>query len=250
MGREGRIRLLLAGAAILALAISVARRPDWILDALLAARDAGPAGRIAFALVYVVAGLLMLPAGPITVGAGHAFGPLVGVLVAAPAICVASCIPFLLGRTLLRGLVARRLAAVGEWPIIAEAIRRSGFQVVALLRATPVVPFPVLNYVVGATPLRLVDFAAGTFVGVLPGTIVYAWIGSLLPDPRLAVQGIGPASWGVLAGLAVLTVGAGLLIRRALRRALAAARAARPTAPPTSASPVPSPPDPASRRSS
>jgi uncharacterized membrane protein YdjX (TVP38/TMEM64 family) len=250
VGREGRTRLLLAGAAILALAISVARRPDWILDALLAARDAGPAGRIAFALVYVVAGLLMLPAGPITVGAGHAFGPLVGVLVAAPAICVASCIPFLLGRTLLRGLVARRLAAVGEWPIIAEAIRRSGFQVVALLRATPVVPFPVLNYVVGATPLRLVDFAAGTFVGVLPGTIVYAWIGSLLPDPRLAVQGIGPASWGVLVGLAALTVGAGLLTRRALRRALVAARAARPTTPPTSASPVPSPPGPASRRSS
>jgi uncharacterized membrane protein YdjX (TVP38/TMEM64 family) len=250
VGREGRIRLLLAGAAILALAISVAQRPDWILDALLAARDAGPAGRIAFALVYVVAGLLMLPAGPITVGAGHAFGPLVGVLVAAPATCIASCIPFLLGRTLLRGLVTRRLAAVGEWPIIAEAIRRSGFQVVALLRATPVVPFPVLNYVVGATPLRLVDFAAGTFVGVLPGTIVYAWIGSLLPDPRLAVQGIGPASWGVLAGLALLTVVAGLLIRRALRRALVAARAALPTAPPTSASPVPSPPDPASRRSS
>jgi uncharacterized membrane protein YdjX (TVP38/TMEM64 family) len=250
VGREGRIRLLLAGAAILALAISVARRPDWILDALLAARNAGPMGRVAFVLVYVVAGLLMLPSGPITVGAGHAFGPVVGVLVAAPAICVASCIPFLLGRTLLRGVVDRRLARVAEWPLIAEAIRRSGFQVVALLRATPVIPFPVLNYVVGATPLRLLDFAAGSFVGVLPGTIVYAWLGSLLPDPRLAMQGIGPASWGGLVGLAVITVGAGLLTRRALRRALAAARAAVPPAPPASASPAPTPPDSTGRRPS
>jgi uncharacterized membrane protein YdjX (TVP38/TMEM64 family) len=171
------------------------------------------------------------------VGAGHAFGPLVGVLVAAPATCLASCLPFLLGRTLLRGPVERRMARVAGWPLLAEAIRRSGFQVVALLRATPLVPFPVLNYLVGATPLRLRDFAAGSFVGMLPGTIAYAWLGSLLPDSRQAMQGVAPASWGVLAGLAVLTAAVGLLAARALRRALGEARAA------------PSPPARASRRS-
>jgi uncharacterized membrane protein YdjX (TVP38/TMEM64 family) len=226
LARWGVVRLVLVGGALAALAVSVARRPDWLLDALLAARDAGPAGRFAFALVYVAAGLLMLPAGPITVAAGHAFGPVVGVLVAAPATCVASCIPFLLGRTLLHGFAARRLARVTEWPVFAEAIRRSGFQVVALLRATPLVPFPVLNYLVGATPVRLRDFAAGSFAGMLPGTIAYAWLGSLLPDPRQVVRGVGPVSWGLLLALAVLTVVVALLAQRALQRALAAARAA------------------------
>ncbi len=166
----------------------------------------------------------MLPAGPITVAAGHAFGPVVGVLVAALATCLASCLPFLLGRTLLHGLVARRLARVADWPVIAEAVRRSGFQVVALLRATPLVPFPVLNYLVGATPVRLRDFAAGSFARMLPATIVYAWLCSLLPDPRQAVQGVGPIPWGLLAALAVLTLVVGVLAHRALRRALAAAR--------------------------
>jgi uncharacterized membrane protein YdjX (TVP38/TMEM64 family) len=229
----GLVRILLGVGALLALAISVATRPDWILDALVAARDGGLWGRLAFALVYLVAGLLMLPAGPITVGAGHAFGPLVGVLVAAPATCLASCLPFLLGRTLLRGLVARRLAGVKSWPVIAEAIRRSAFQVVALLRATPLVPFPVLNYLVGATPVRLRDFAAGSFVGMLPGTIIYAWLGSLLPDPRQAAQGVGQISWGLAAGLILLTVAVGFLARQALQRALREARAAvRPTTDP------------------
>jgi uncharacterized membrane protein YdjX (TVP38/TMEM64 family) len=246
--RGGLVRLLLVGAALVALAISVGQHPDWILDALLAARDAGPSGRLAFALVYLVAGLLMIPAGPITVGAGHAFGPVVGVLVAVPATCLASCLPFLLGRTLLRGLVTRRLAQAAEWPVVAEAIRLSGFQVVALLRATPLVPFPVLNYFVGVTPLRLRDFAAGSLVGMLPGTIIWAWLGSLLPDPRQALEGVGPFPWGVLAGLAVLTAATGLLARRALRRALVEARAALAAPPPpTSASPAPSPPGPASR---
>jgi uncharacterized membrane protein YdjX (TVP38/TMEM64 family) len=234
--RWGALRLVLVGAALVALAITVARRPDWILDALLAARDGGLAGRLAYAGLYLVAGLLMLPAGPLTVGAGHAFGPLVGVLVAAPATCLASCLPFLLGRTLLRGPVSRRLARLEEWPLLAEAIRRSGFQVVALLRATPLVPFPVLNYFVGATPLRLRDFAAGSFVGMLPGTILYAWVGSLLPDPRQAVQGVRFDSWGVVAGLALLTVAVGLLARRSLRRSLAAARADL-----TSSGPAPAP---------
>jgi len=224
--RAGAVRLLLVGLALAALAISVARRPDWILDALRIARDAGPTGRVAFALVYLVAGLLMLPAGPITVAAGHAFGPVVGVLVAAPATCLASCLPFLLGRTLLRGPVSRQLARLAEWPLLAEAIRRSGFQVVALLRATPLVPFPVLNYLVGATPLRLLDFAAGTLVGMLPTTILYSWLGSLLPDPRQAVRGVALDSWGLLAALAVLTALVALLAGRALRRALLEARAA------------------------
>lgn len=236
----GALRLLLVGAALAALAVTVARRPDWILDALLAARDAGLPGRFGYAGLYLVAGLLMLPAGPLTVGAGHAFGPLVGVLVAAPATCLASCLPFLLGRTLLRGLVTRRLARVEGWPLLAEAIRRSGFQVVALLRATPLVPFPVLNYFVGATPLRLRDFAAGSFVGMLPATIVYAWVGSLLPDPRQAVQGVRFDSWGLVAGLALLTLAVGLLARRSLRRSLAAARADA-----TSTAPAPAPPAPA-----
>jgi uncharacterized membrane protein YdjX (TVP38/TMEM64 family) len=242
--RWGAVRLLLVGAALALLALSVARRPDWVLEALLAARDAGPPGRLAYALLYLVAGLLMLPAGPLTVGAGHAFGPVVGVLVAAPATCLASCLPFLLGRTLLRGPVTRRLARIEGWPLLAEAIRRSGFQVVALLRATPLVPFPVLNYFVGSTPLRLRDFAAGSFVGMLPATMLYAWLGSLLPDPRQAVEGVRFDSWGLLAGLGLLTLMVGLLARRALRRALAAARADL-----TSSGPAPSPPAQASRTS-
>jgi len=103
--------------------------------------------------------------------------------------------------------------------------------VVALLRATPLVPFPVLNYFVGATPLRLRDFAAGSFAGMLPGTIAYAWLGSLIPDPRQAVRGVRFDSWGLLAGLALLTAAVGLLAWRALRRALAAARAGPPPGP-------------------
>jgi uncharacterized membrane protein YdjX (TVP38/TMEM64 family) len=249
--RWGVLRLLLAGVALAALALAVVRRPDWILEALQWARHAGPAGWLGYGLLYLVAGLLMLPAGPITVGAGHAFGPLLGVLVAAPATCLASCLTFQLGRTLLRGPVARRLERARDWPVLAEALRRSGFQVVALLRASPLIPFPVLNYLVGASPLRLRDFAAGSLLGMLPTTIVYAWVGSLLPDPRQAVRGLPLDAWWPLPLLLLLTAAVALLARRALRAALAEAAATLGPAtspPPAEATrPAPSPAHPASR---
>jgi uncharacterized membrane protein YdjX (TVP38/TMEM64 family) len=216
--------------ALFALAAAVLRRPGWILEALLAARDAGVAGRVLFGLVYLVAALLMLPVSPITLGAGHAFGPLVGVLVASPATCLAACLPFFLGRTLARGVVTRQLGRVRGFPVMAEAIRRSGLRMVILMRLSPVVPFPVLNYLLGVSPLRASHFAAGSFLGMLPGTILYAWLGSLIPDARQAVEGAGPrllpgASWALLAVGAALTVATTVLARRALQRALDQARA-------------------------
>lgn len=215
----------LAGVALAALAVVVLRRPGWILEALDAARDAGVVGRVLFGGVYLVAALLMLPASPITVCAGHAFGVVIGVLVAAPATCLAACAPFFLSRTLLRGPVSRRLARLRGFPLLASALRRRGLGLIALLRLSPLVPFPVLNYVVGLTPVRLRDFAAGSFLGMLPGTLVYAWLGSLVPDPRQEMRTESTASWAVLAGLLAMTAGVAVLARRALLRALAEAGA-------------------------
>ncbi len=206
---------------LLALAVFALRRPGWLLHALEAARAAGLAGRVAFGCAYVLAAVLMLPNSPLTVGAGHAFGPVVGVLIAAPGSCLAACVPFLLGRTLLHGPVMRRLGRVNGFPLVAKALRRSGLKVVALLRLSPLVPFPVLNYLAGATPLRLRDFAAGSFLGMMPGTVVYAWLGSLIPDAQQAVQDAGTGSWAWFATLVGVTAAVALLARRALLRALA-----------------------------
>ncbi len=225
--RAGGVNPLLRGALavglVTALAVVVLRRPGWILEALEAARVAGPWGRAVFAALYLVAALLMLPAAPITLAAGHAFGPLAGVLVAAPSSCLAACVPFLLGRTLLRGPAERQLARRRGLQALAGALRRSGLKVVALLRLSPLVPFPVLSYLVGATPVRLRDFAAGSFLGMLPSTVVYAWLGSLVPDGRQSLPGPpgGTGAWVVLALLVAVSVAAVLLARRALLRALA-----------------------------
>ncbi len=219
-GAWGPLRAALAAVALAALAVAVLRRPGWILEALEAARAGGPAGRLLYLLVYVVAGLLALPVTPLSVGAGHAFGPVMGALVAAPGACLGSCAGFVLGRTLLHGPVARRLARDRRLGLIAGALRRRGREVVMLLRLSPLVPFPVLAHVAGATPMRLRDFAAGSLLGVLPSSVVAAWLGSLVPSARQAVAP-APGSWPALAALIAATAAGTLLARRALLRALA-----------------------------
>ncbi len=225
-------RVLALVAVLVALGSLSLRRSSgsWLIAALDAARTGGWAGRFLFGLTYALAAVLMLPASPITVAAGHAFGPAVGVLVAAPAACAGACIPFLLARTVAHDFVARQLGRFPRFPILAEAIRRSGFKVVTLLRISPLVPFPVLNYLLGATPLRLRHFVAGSFLGMLPGTILYAWMGSLIPDAQDLVNRRQSSSWLVLLGLVLLTAGTATLARRALLVAFrsAAADAAAP----------------------
>jgi uncharacterized membrane protein YdjX (TVP38/TMEM64 family) len=86
-------------------------------------------------------------------------------------------------------------------------VEKHGFEVVALLRVTPLVPFPLLNYVLGLTRLSLARFALATVVGMFPGIVVYAYVGSrateiadVLARPQL------PGASGLLAGLGIVAL--------------------------------------------
>jgi uncharacterized membrane protein YdjX (TVP38/TMEM64 family) len=203
-----------AGAALL-------REPagTWLVHAVETARRAGPTGWFLYGLAYVAGALLLLPALPITIGAGWAFGPVVGACVAVPASCLGACVAFTAGRTAARrfGLEPRG----ARWTALAEAVRSGGFRAVLLLRLSPAVPFAALNYALGLSPLRLRAFAGASLLGMLPGTIAYAWLGSLLPGSRHVLEGgmpAGAAGAAVLAGIAALTVVVVIAAGRALGR--------------------------------
>jgi uncharacterized membrane protein YdjX (TVP38/TMEM64 family) len=74
----------------------------------------------------------------------------------------------------------------------------------------------------GLTPMRLRDLVLGTALGMAPGTILYAWAGSLLPSAEAIEQGEalhGTAVWILFAvALAAGTV-LGMAAARRLRRA-------------------------------
>src|SRR5258708_26567551 len=119
MPRRGKV--VAAAALVVALVAAGALLPvaDWATALVDRARGAGPAGVAAFAAVYLIAPLLLLPASVLTLGAGFLFGPLWGIVFASPVSVGAASLAFLLGRTLARRSVERRVE--GDAPLAAAA---------------------------------------------------------------------------------------------------------------------------------
>lgn len=238
-------RVILATAALAALALTVYFVPvgQTLLGLVAWMRNAGLAGIAVFALVYVVATVLMLPGSILTLGAGFAYGPVAGLLVASPASMLAAAVAFTLGRTVARGWVSRRVAANRKLAAIDEAVAQGGFKMVLLLRLSPIVPFNLLNYALGLTRMSLGRYVLASFIGMLPGTFLYVYLGSLVTSAsQLLTAGATEKPpwaqalyWGGLLATVVVTV----LITQRARRALRAHMSPLPGGQPTASRPDP-----------
>ena len=223
------VRWSLVGVAVVAFGVALFTLPldRWVLDVVGWARDAGPLGVLAFAGVYIVSTLLLIPGSLLTAGAGFAYGPVWGTLLVSPVSVIAATIAFLLGRTVASGWVERRVEASARFAAIEDAVGKHGLKIVLLLRLSPVFPFNLLNYGLGLTKVRLRDFVFASFVGMLPGTALYVYLGSLVTSASKLASGTASEStgrqvlyWVGLVATLVVTVLITRIARRALDRAI------------------------------
>jgi uncharacterized membrane protein YdjX (TVP38/TMEM64 family) len=170
----------------------------------------------------------LLPGSVLTGGAGFAYGPLWGTLLVSPVSVAAAVVAFVLGRTLARGWISRRMAAHPRFVAIDEAIGKGGLRIVLLLRLSPVLPFNILNYALGLTRVRMRDYVLGSFIGMLPGTLLYVYVGSLVTNASELLSGVRAHAggsrqalyWGGLVATAIVTVALTRMARGALQRAV------------------------------
>lgn len=182
-----------------------------------------------FSAVYVVSTVLLLPASLLTLVAGFLYGPLWGLLLVSPVSVVAAVAAFAVGRSFGRGWVARRLEGSPRVAAIDQAIGSEGLKLVILLRLSPVLPFNLLNYALALTRVRFRDYLIGSAVGMLPGTFLYVYLGSLVTSTGALLSGKRPDAgplgsalyWGGLAATAAATVVITRVARRALQETLA-----------------------------
>lgn len=164
-----------------------------------------------------------MPGSLLTMAAGFAYGPTRGLLVASPASVLAATTAFVLGRTILRDWIRRKIARSPKARAIDRAVERNSFKLIVLLRLSPVIPFNMLNYALGLSNANLGRYVIASFVGMLPGTWLYVYLGSL----ATTAAGLGEASHAggrerlilTIVGLAA-TIVAVIFVTRAARRAL------------------------------
>lgn len=200
--------------------------PQGILrDALQWIESLGSVGAIAFILLYIIATVIFLPGSILTLGAGVVFGVVWGSVYVFIGASLGATAAFLVGRYLARNWVASKIAGNQKFAAIDQAVGREGLKIVLLTRLSPIFPFNLLNYAFGITGVSLKDYFIGS-VGMIPGTIMYVYIGSLAGNLARIGTEAQPSNptiqWAIRIIGFLATVAVTVFVTRVARKALEA----------------------------
>jgi len=193
---------------------------DLLKSALHWIGKLGPWGPVIFVGIYVVATVFFIPGSVLTLGAGAVFGVGFGSVCVSISATLGATAAFLVGRYLARDVIARKIEKNEKFAAIDRAVADDGWKIVLLTRLSPVFPFTLLNYAFGLTRVKLSHYVLASWLGMIPGTVMYVYLGSLVnvgAGHRQRTTG----EW-VLYGVGLLaTVSVTVFVTRVARRALA-----------------------------
>jgi uncharacterized membrane protein YdjX (TVP38/TMEM64 family) len=132
----------------------------------------------AFLVLYAAAGSLGIPITPLTLAAGVIFGVGVGATLSWAGAVAGAAGGYLIARYLGAGAV--RTLAGPRSHRIEELSERTGFLTLLRLQLIPVIPIAALNVACGVARVPLGTYAAAAAVGVIPGSVIYAYFADQL----------------------------------------------------------------------
>lgn len=135
-----------------------------------------------FVGLYLCTAGILLPVVVLTIGAGVLFGIIGGTILITFAYCLSASILFLISRNWSRSSLAKKLENNPKFEAIDKAIENDGWKIVAMLRFVPILNSNIVNYACGLTRISLQKYLLGTFLGIFPGAIMYAYVGFLMGD--------------------------------------------------------------------
>jgi uncharacterized membrane protein YdjX (TVP38/TMEM64 family) len=155
---------------------------DWV-------GQMGLAGIFIFIAVYAAATVLLAPGAILTIGAGFAFGLWKGFLAVSAGATLGAALAFLVARFIARDKIEAMARRNTKFQRIDNAISKQGAKLVFLLRLSPVIPFNLSNYFYGLTGVRFWPYVLASWIGMMPGTFLYVYIGTAGKAAVLAAGG-------------------------------------------------------------
>ena len=183
----------------------------------------GPAAPLVFIVVSASLTCALFPGPILAASSGLLFGTALGFPVSVAAATLGASCAFLIARRVgldaVEQLAGPRVQRVRAW------IGRRGFVAVLYARIIPGMPFAVVNYAAGLTPLRLPVFAAATAIGAAPRAFAYTALGGSFGNWR------SPETLIAVVVLVVMAVAGLVLLRREVRPPGSAAGSSSPVSP-------------------
>jgi len=168
--------LIVIGGIILSMSITQILLSQ-IIEQMSWFTDSGIKGITVFILLYIVFGVLVIPASFHKYLSGILFGFSLGVFVAWLGSMIAAIIPFLLAKKWLNPFAQKLLKQNPKLMGLENAIITDKWKTVALTRVSLIIPYGLLNYAFGATEIKLKHYLIGNLAMIVP-SIMYVWWGS------------------------------------------------------------------------
>jgi uncharacterized membrane protein YdjX (TVP38/TMEM64 family) len=153
-----------------------------------------------FVVIYVVGVCLFLPGTLLTAMGAAIFGPYWGFLYVWTGAMIGAGLAFLIGRYLGRDFAASLIG--DKLKRFDDAIERNGFATVLYLRLM-YFPFTPMNFGMGLTKVRFLDYLLGTALGILVGTFIFTFFVGTIKDVWASGQWGELLSWNVFLSLAL-----------------------------------------------
>ncbi len=221
--RAAALKIAAALIALVALAAAGREIPILLPRFVEWVETLGAWGPVAFIAGYSVAPVIFAPAFLLTIAAGAIFGFIEGVVYVMIGATIGSTLAFLVGRYLARHFVEGLLHREPRLAAIDRAVERQGLRLVLLLRMSPAVPYTLLNYALGLSRVRLLDYVVGS-IGMLPVVAAYVYTGKIAGDLATLASGAAQprgTAYYLLIGLGfVSTVAVTIVATRIARQAI------------------------------
>lgn len=224
VGRSRRRPLLAAAGILMALAVVLGLSLAWTMTPLaewtdpalwegwLQSIDAGWAALAVIAL-FVLSGLVVFPVTVMIAVTAAIFGAWPGFLYAAAGTLASALVTYGLGHWL--GVNGLRQFFGPRINFLARSFAKRGIPAVTLVRLVPVAPFSLINLAAGAIRIPVLDYTAGTVLGLAPGLALMSLLGHNVTEMLRAPTFFGIATViGVVLGAIALSMGAQRLVTR------------------------------------
>ncbi len=178
--KSAHMRLVVLVAIVIALFLAMRSLPvqQWLRNFNDWVGQMGVVGIFIFIGVYAIATVLLAPGSILTIGAGFAFGLWKGFLAVSAGATLGASLAFLVARFVAREKVETIAKRNEKFRNIDNAIGKQGAKLIFLLRLSPVIPFNLSNYFYGLTGVKFWPYVLASWIGMMPGTFLYVYIGT------------------------------------------------------------------------
>ncbi len=140
-------------------------------------------GPVLYILIYATRSVVFFPATILTVVSGLIFGAWEGLLYTTIGANLSANFTYLIGRYFGSEIMGKMVKKNKLLTRIDTHARENSFILTLIMRLI-FLPFDLVSYACGISKIKQFDFALGTFIGILPGTITFVLLGASFTDPR------------------------------------------------------------------